>query len=201
MSGAVAPASWLKEAKKNSGWITALGVVQVIVGVLALGSPLVAGIAAAVVAGVFLSLAGVIRIFAAFKAGSWGAGIFGLLVGILTVLGGLLIMVNPLFGLASLTLLLAIYFLIEGISVIMLGFKMKPAKGWGWTLFSGLVTLFLGGLIWSQWPLSGVWAVGTLLGIHLIFDGWAEIAVASAARAAVPEGGDQQINHPTASGL
>ena len=82
MRRAVAPVSCLKEAKKNSGWITAIGVVQVIVGVLALGSPLVVGIAAAVVAGVFLSLAGVIRIFAAFKAGSWGAGIFGLLVGI-----------------------------------------------------------------------------------------------------------------------
>jgi len=185
MSEAVAPASWLKEVKKNSGWITALGIVQIIVGLMALGSPLVAGIAAAVVAGVCLSAAGIIRIFAAFKAGSWGAGIFGLLVGILTVLGGLVIMVNPLFGLASLTLLLAVYFLVEGGAVIMLGFKMKPTKGWGWTFFSGLVTLFLGGLIWSQWPLSGVWAVGTLLGIHLIFDGWAEIAVASAARAGI----------------
>ncbi len=183
MSEAVAPAFWLKEAKKNAGWIIALGVVQIIVGMLALGSPLVAGIAVAVVAGVFLSAAGIIRIFAAFKAGSWGAGILGLLVGIVAVLGGLLIMVNPLFGLASLTLLLAIYFLVEGITVIMLGFKLKPAKGWGWTLFSGMVTLLLGGLIWSQWPISGVWAVGTLLGIHLIFGGWAEIAVASAARA------------------
>ena len=67
MSEAVAPATWLKEAKKNAGWIIALGVVQIIVGMLALGSPLVAGIAVAVVAGVFLSSAGIIRIFAAFK--------------------------------------------------------------------------------------------------------------------------------------
>jgi len=75
----------------------------------------------------------------------------GILGGILAVLGGLLIMVNPLLGLASLTLLLAIYFVVEGIMVIALGFKLKPVRGWGWTFFSGLVTLFLGGLIWSQW--------------------------------------------------
>jgi uncharacterized membrane protein HdeD (DUF308 family) len=67
--------------------------------------------------------------------------------------------------------------------VIMLSFQLKPIKGWGWMLFNGLVTLLLGGLIWSQWPISGVWAIGTLLGIHLIFDGWSEIAVALAARA------------------
>jgi uncharacterized membrane protein HdeD (DUF308 family) len=65
----------------------------------------------------------------------------------------------------------------------MLSFRLKPAKGWGWTLFSGIVTVLLGGLIWSEWPISGVWAIGTLLGIHLIFDGWSEIALASAARA------------------
>jgi hypothetical protein len=67
--------------------------------------------------------------------------------------------------------------------------EAKKNGGWGWTFFSGLVTLFLGGLIWSQWPLSGIWAVGTLVGIHLIFDGWAEIAVASAARAEISDGG------------
>ena len=119
----------------------------------------------------------------------------------LAVLAGLLILVNPLFGLASLTLMLAIYFVVEGIMVAMLGFKLKPAKGWGWTLFSGVVTFFLGGLIWSQWPISGVWAIGTLLGIHLIFDGWAEIAVATAARAEITdaEAGDPTPETPSES--
>lgn len=179
--------SWLKEAEKNAGWIIALGALQIVIGLLALGAPLLVGIALTLVAGALVSVAGILRIFAAFKAGSWGAGILGLLVGILALLGGLVMMVNPLFGLASLTLLLAIYFIVEGVTVAILGLKIKPAKGWGWTLFSGLVTLFLGGLIWSQWPISGVWAIGTLLGIHLIFDGWAEIAVASAARRTAAE--------------
>jgi len=187
MSEAVAPASWLKEAKKNSGWIIALGVIQIIVGLIALGAPLVAGIAVAIVAGVLLGLAGITRIIAALKAGSWGAGILGVLVGIFAILGSLIVMINPLFGLASLTLLLAVYFLVEGVTAVMLGFRIKPAKGWGWTVFSGIVTFILGGLIWSNWPISGVWAIGTLLGIHLIFEGWAEVAVGTAARAATTE--------------
>lgn len=174
--------SWLEEAKKNAGWITFFGVAQIVLGVLAVGSPLVAGIALAVMAGAFVTAGGIIRILAAFKAGTWGAGILGFLVGILALLGGLLIISNPFFGLASLALMLAVYFVVEGFATIALAFKVKPVAGWGWTLLSGVITLFLGAMIWSQWPLSGVWAVGTLVGIHLIFDGWAEIAVASAIR-------------------
>jgi uncharacterized membrane protein HdeD (DUF308 family) len=54
--------------------------------------------------------------------------------------------------------------------------------GWVWTLVSGIVSLLLGMLIWSQWPLSGVWAVGLLVGINILFSGWSLIALGAAAR-------------------
>jgi uncharacterized membrane protein HdeD (DUF308 family) len=89
---------------------------------------------------------------------------------------------RPLLGLASLTLVLAVYFLVDGIFQIITAFQIKPHEGWGWVLLSGLAASLLGYLIWSQWPFSGVWAVGILVGINLFMSGWSMIACGGTAR-------------------
>ena len=78
--------------------------------------------------------------------------------------------------------MLAVYFLIDGISLCSLGFKLRPAPGSGWKLFNGIVAIVLGLLIWGQWPLSDVWAVGTLVGISMLLGGWSAVAIGTAAR-------------------
>ena len=63
----------------------------------------------------------------------------------------------------------------------------QPAAGWSWSLFSGIVTVLLGVLIWRQWPVSGAWAIGILVGIHVLMSGWAAIMLGAAARGAASE--------------
>ncbi len=90
--------------------------------------------------------------------------------------------VRPLMGLATLALLLAAYFLVDGICEIIVAFKMKPESGWGWMLFGGIVAMLLGIMIWRQWPISGAWAIGVLVGVHMLLAGFALIVLGSGAR-------------------
>jgi uncharacterized membrane protein HdeD (DUF308 family) len=181
------PTGWLKEAKKNAGLLIALGVIEVIAGFLALGSPLIAGLAVTVLVGIALIVAGVTRLIGAFKAGSFGAGALAFLSGALAVIVGGYMLARPGIGLTSLTLVLAIYLFVDGVTRLGIGFKMKPVKGWGTTVFSGIAGIALGFLIWRQWPLSAAWAVGTLTGIHLIFAGWSMVGIGAAARKGTSE--------------
>ncbi len=80
-------------------------------------------------------------------------------------------MFNPGIGLLSLTLLLAVYFFVAGITEIIGALKIKPVKGWIRALIGGVASLLLGIMIWWQFPLSGEWAVGILAGIRMIFGG------------------------------
>jgi uncharacterized membrane protein HdeD (DUF308 family) len=71
---------------------------------------------------------------------------------------------------------------VDGVFEIIWAFRLRPIKGWGWTLFSGIASLVLGILIWRQFPVSGMWAVGTLAGIHMIFAGSSIASLCRAAR-------------------
>ena len=178
---------FLDGIKKNAGMAIAVGVVLLIAGFLAIGSPLAVGLSVAVVIGVLLLIGGIALLVLAFKAGSIEKGLLPSIVGIVTVVIGLLMISRPGAGLTSLTLFLAVYFLVTGVFEIMWAFLVRPAKGWGWTLFSGLVSLLLGFIIWGQFPLSGAWAVGTLVGIRMIFSGLMLIMLGAAARSKVKE--------------
>jgi uncharacterized membrane protein HdeD (DUF308 family) len=176
-----------KEVKKSGGLVVLLGILTIVLGVLCMGAPLVTGLAVGMLAGGFLLIGGIFKIIFAFKAPTWGKGILGFLLGALTILCGLIMLGRPLLGLASLTLVLAAYFLVDGIFEIIVAFQIKPMKGWGWTLVSGIAAVLLGYLIWRQWPLSGAWAIGILVGINLIMSGWSMIAFGGVTRAVASE--------------
>ena len=158
-----------------------LGIGMVILGILAMGAPLITGVAVGLLVGVLIIAGGLAQAVYALKAKSWGSGIAGVVLGALSVVCGILMLGHPLFGLAFLTLVLAAYFIFDGIFEVVFAFKLKPLTGWGWTLVSGIVSLLLGILIWGQWPLSGVWAVGFLVGVNILFSGWSMIALGMAA--------------------
>lgn len=174
--------TWLAEAKKNSGLLIFLGVLTVIFGVLAIAAPLVTGIAVSMFVGFLMVFMGIARIVHAVKSKQWGTGIWGTIIGLLAVGAGLMILFRPGVGLAWLTLLLAIYFLVDGICEIIAAFKIKPDQGWGWMLFNGIIALLLGIMIWRQWPVSGTWAIGVLVGIHILITGWTMIILGTGAR-------------------
>jgi len=178
----MAEATWMEEAKKNSGFLIFLGILTVIFGVIAIGSPLITGVAVAVFVGFLLLASGVARIVHALKSKQWGTGFWGTVIGVLGVAAGLLMIFRPLVGLVTMTMLLAIYFLVDGISEIIAAFKIKPDQGWGWVLFNGVIAVLLGLMVWRQWPVSGAWAIGILVGVHILITGWSMIILGSGAR-------------------
>ena len=173
---------WVQEAKNNALWLVALGVLTVIAGILAIASPLLSGLIVVVLIGVALAIGGVARTIAAFSAGSFGQGALAFIGGILTFGAGLILGARPGIGLATLTLMLGAYLLIDGISSAVLAFHVRPVSGWGSILFSAVMAVILGFLLLREWPLSGMWAIGTLLGVNLLVSGFSLISVGSAAR-------------------
>ena len=160
--------------------MTVFGIKVLILGLLAIACPLTAGAAVSTMVAILLMATGAVRMLWAFKAGSFGKGALVLLLGGLTLGVGIVMLARPLVVLASLTIVLAVYFLLDGISEIVAAFSVKPAKGWGFMVFGGAMSILLSSLIWSQWPLSGAWAIGILVGVRLVFAGTAMIALGSA---------------------
>ena len=173
---------WADTAAKNAGWLMALGALIVIAGCVAIANPWAGGRAVVTLIGIALGIAGVARVFGTFQAGSFGQGALALVGGILTLLAGLVMIFMPGLGLATLTLLIAGYLLVDGIAGGLLAFRVRPNDGWGWMLFSAAMSVLLGILLFSGWPLSGIWAIGTLVGVNLLFAGFSMISIGSAVR-------------------
>lgn len=168
--------------KKASGAVTLWGVLTIILGVLAMGAPLITGLALAVLIGVSLVAAGLMQSIYAFQAGSVGRGFLRLLFGGVTVLAGIAIIGQPPMALATLTLFLAIYFIVDGISTLIASTAVAGGQGKGLIIFNGIITLMLGVMIWRGWPVSGAWAIGILVGIRLIFSGMTMMALGAVGR-------------------
>ena len=175
------------EIKKASSCAMLFGILMIILGCMAVGSPLIAGGAVAIYVGIFLVVGGVFELVGALSGTSSKSRGWALLSGVLSLVCGVYLLARPLSALLALTLLLAIYFVLDGISRIILALQSKPEPGWGVCLFSGIVTLLLGFMIWRQWPVSGAWAIGVLFGIRMIFAGWSMLAVGSVGRAVAKE--------------
>lgn len=174
----------------RSGSTTSIlwGVLLVILGVLAVASPFLAAVAVNAVVAWLIVFAGIVHIVLAFHAHGAGTVIWRLLVGLAYLAFGAYLILHPVLGVASLTLLLAALFVIEGILNIILYFKMRRLHGSAWVLIDGIVTLALGGMIYAQWPFSAGWAIGIVVGISMMISGVSRIAMSLAVRRAAVSG-------------
>jgi len=167
-----------------STWSIVWGVLLIVFGMLAVGSPFLAAVAVSVVIAWLIILAGVVHLILAFQAHRAGSLIWKLLVGLAYLLFGGYLIMHPVLGVTSLTLVLASLFLIEGILDIVLFFKMRSVGGSSWVLVDGIITLLLGLMIYLQWPSSSVWAIGTLVGVSMIISGVTRVMLSLAVRKA-----------------
>ncbi len=168
----------------NPGWFTALGILMIIVGVVAIGTPLLATVTMSMFLGWMLVFIGIAEVVHAFSSQGWGGFLWELLIGALTTIAGFYMAFFPLRGAVTLTLILAIWMIVSGIMRIILGFGLRPEPGSGLIIFGGVLGLLLGMMIYSGWPDSSAWVIGTLVGIHFIFDGWGMLGAAAAAKQA-----------------
>ncbi len=146
-----------------------MGIVLVILGVCVLAAPVATGAAAVTIVGGLMSIAGLVECFHTLWATTVPLRITWLLVGLVTLICGVLVMAHPILGLGFLTILLAVYFFADGFMKIIAAFNFAAHRGR--FIFSGILSLVLAYLIWSNWPFSGGWAVGILVGVNLIFTG------------------------------
>jgi len=151
-----------------TGW----GFAVILLGMLAIMAPFVAGLAATVTVAGLIVAAGLSMTVYAFKAGSFGKGLLQFLFGGITALCGVAMFSTPVLSMLTLTGILLAYFLVDGIFAIIAGVRGKGAPGWGWMIVSGIASIVLAVILWRQWPISGANTIGLLVGIRLIFTGW-----------------------------
>lgn len=153
------------------GVLLVLGVLSVVAGFMAMGSPLVTGAFVTMVVGALLLLNGILELVHAFSARGWEVGTLSFLGGVLAIIAGGMLMAQPLIGSAIIAIVLIVFFFVDGIARTVLALKLKPIPGWGWMLAGGVASLLLGVMMWQNWPLSGLWAIGVLIGIRILFAG------------------------------
>jgi len=170
------------DIRKHTGWFIGLGIVFIIGGVLAIAMPLLASITVALVVGWSLIFVGVVQLIQAWSMRSWGGVTWQIIIGLVFLVGGIGMIVNPIVAAVTLTLLLGAVFVAKGVMQLILGFRFRPHAGWGWIVAAGVLAVVVGLMILFSWPFSTVWALGTLAGISLIFSGWSYIMIALAAR-------------------
>jgi uncharacterized membrane protein HdeD (DUF308 family) len=179
---AMTPLSSIEHIRKNWGWFLGLGIVFLIGGVFAIAMPFIAGLAVTVMFSIVLAWLGIMQLIQAFGMKSWGGFIWQLIIGLVLLAGGVIIWLNPILGIAWLTIVIAAVFIVKGVFQVILAFQVRPHGGWGWMLTAGILAIIVGLIIWLNWPISTVWAPGTLAGISLIFTGWSYIMISMAAR-------------------
>lgn len=176
---------FLPRVRANLGWAFALAVLLIVVGLFAIMVPIVSGVAVALLVGWFLILAGLLHFLLAWKTHSTGGALWEVLFALVYSFAGVFMILHPFAGLASLTLLLAAYFLLKGVMEFVFYFRLRPRHGAGWLLVDGVVSILLAVMVWSSWPLSSTWAIGTLVGIGLLFTGFSRLMMAFHVRRAL----------------
>lgn len=170
------------EVKRRSTWTIVMGIVIVLLGLLLIAHPFAAATLMTLMLGWVLILVGVAQFVFALHSGSAGRFFLKALSAVLFILAGIALAFFPVTGLATLTVLLGIFLLIEAGVLMVTAFHMRPIKGWGWFLFDGLASLLLGVLILAHWPSSTVWAIGTLIGFAVLMSGFTRLMIASRIR-------------------
>jgi uncharacterized membrane protein HdeD (DUF308 family) len=173
-------------ATLSPGWSLALGVLLVIAGIMALVYPVVASITAALYIGWFALIAGVIAIVVAIRTRTEPDFGWRVAMGVLYLGLGILLVVNPVAGAASLALLVGALMAASGAVELMLAFRMKPRAGWGWLLANGVLSIVLAIMIAVGWPLGSLVLIGYLVGFQIITCGIARIALSMAAKKTAP---------------
>jgi len=160
------------------------GVIMVILGLLAIAAPMAAAVFVAIYLGWLFLFSGILGLIALFSTHNVPAFVWNLITAALAVVVGVELLWRPVQGAISLTLVLAAFFIAEGIfqAITSIAYRHAMSGTWGWMLLSGIADLVLAGLIILTWPMSAVWFLGLLAGISLITSGWAIVVAALAGR-------------------
>jgi uncharacterized membrane protein HdeD (DUF308 family) len=175
-------AGLLGAGKTSSTMLMVEGILLIVLGTIAILVPWLFTLAIETLIGVLLIVGGLVRGYSTFKEHSTRSIAWGLLAALVAIVVGVLLLVYPLGGVLTLTAILIALFIIEGVTKIVASFQLNKQRGWGWLLFTGILDVALGFILWIGLPGTAIWAIGLLVGISLIFTGWTAVMFAGAMR-------------------
>ncbi|HYK65049.1 MAG TPA: HdeD family acid-resistance protein [Patescibacteria group bacterium] len=167
----------IEEVRAHRTWFLILGVVLIILGSIAIGSAELMTMVSVLLFGWLLIFAGLFEIIHGFARRAWGGFFINLMGGLLYGVTGLLMVSHPGIAAITLTLMIALLFIVAGTFRIFVAFS-TPIQHRGWLILNGAISLILGFCIMDSWPVSGLWVIGLFIGIDMIFDGWTELMLA-----------------------
>ena len=170
-----------------SRWSTLWGILLIILGILAVSSPLIAAVAVNIVLSWLIVVAGVVHLITAFHTERAGGLFWRTLVGLAYIFFGIYLISRPAVGVLSLTLVLATLLVIAGIFDIVQFFQVRSRARSGWILADGIISVLLGLLIYAHWPSSSFWALGTLVGVGMIVSGVTRVMLSLTVRRVIDE--------------
>ncbi|MBN1590474.1 MAG: HdeD family acid-resistance protein [Pirellulales bacterium] len=168
--------------QENWGWFLALGIGLICVGAMAIILPGLATMSVTLILGWLLVIGGIFHAVHAFYVRNWSGFFMQGVMAFVYLTVGLILLANPVQAVFMLTLLLAAFFLFEGLVKIFMAFQVRPMQNWGWIFFSGVLALVLSAIIWMNWPGDALWVIGMLVGVNILFSGWATVMIALGAR-------------------
>jgi uncharacterized membrane protein HdeD (DUF308 family) len=157
--------------QKNRGLLIFEGIAFIILGILAIGLPVISTFATEQFLGWLLILGGLVQGYKTFQNHVGNHFYLFLFSAALNLILGVLLLMYPVAGVVSLALLLIFFFLMQGITKISMAYQLRPATNWGWLVVSGILSIVMAIIIWMGWPGSAFWAIGLLIGINMLFFG------------------------------
>jgi uncharacterized membrane protein HdeD (DUF308 family) len=167
---------------RYSLWYLIEGLLLIVAGVLAVAFSAISSVAVVVVLGWLLIASGLVQAISLIGAARVPHFWLQLVSVVLSVLVGLLVLRDPAQALLTISLLLIVYFMIEGISKVVFALTIRPFPNWGWVLASGAVGILLSLVLWASLPVTAIWLIGLLVGIELMSVGGALAYLAWRAR-------------------
>ena len=164
------------------GWFVALGLILIVGGFLALGDVVAFTLVSTIFIGAMMLVGGIFQIVHAFMTKEWRAFAFGLILGVLYVIGGFLIMDEPVQGSLIITLFLLAAILVGGIIRIVISLQHRDMAGWWLMLLGGVLSVIVAVLLYATLPWSGLWILGTLIAVEMIIQGFTWLSFGFALR-------------------
>lgn len=175
-----------QKSQKYAGWLKFEAILFIVLGVLAIILPGLFSLGLSLFLGWLFLLGGFLNVFGALQAIRARGALWRLLSGVLAIIAGALIIIRPLEGVLILTLVIAVFYGIDGIVKIIYGLQTSGTPGAGISIMNGVFGLIIAWIVYSEWPTSAHWFLGLIIGINLLVGGLFLLRFSSAIKKTVP---------------
>lgn len=190
----------LASANISWGWLLALGILMLALGVIGLGMSYWLTIVAIYWFGILAVIGGGIQLFDAFHHKGWKGVVWHVIIGVVYIIAGIIMIAMPIAAAFWLTIFIAVALVVSGVMRIFMAFHVRDQGSvWLWVLFTGVISIVLGILVYGtitppgadqlataegqvEWMRSWGWVIGLFVAVELLVEGMALIAVAFAVK-------------------